>query len=89
MYIVLGLNTIKIEGIRRFHRSDEIRREKSCFFVYITPLETSFESSYDPNIISINQLIYIFSQRKHPLMDVSASKHPPPVDVYPANIHDR
>ena len=39
----------KIEGIRRFHRSDEIRREKLHLLVYITPPETSFESSYDPN----------------------------------------
>ena len=50
LFTFLGLK-IKIEGIRRFHRSDEIRCEKSNLLVYITPLETSFESSYDPNIM--------------------------------------
>ena len=49
-----GLKTIKIEGIRHFHRSDEIRREKLHLLVYITPLETSFESNYDPNIMLMN-----------------------------------
>ena len=45
------LKHIKIEGIRRFDRSDEIRCEKLHLLVYITPPETSFESSYDPNIM--------------------------------------
>ena len=51
LFLVFGLNTIKIEGIRRFHRSDEIRREKLHLLVYITPLETSFESSHIPNMM--------------------------------------
>ena len=34
--IVFCLKHIKNEGIRRFHRSDEIRREKSHLLVCIT-----------------------------------------------------
>ena len=60
LLIVFVLKTIKIEGIGRCHRSVEIRREKNVFFVYITSLETSFESSYDPIIIYIYIYIFIY-----------------------------
>ena len=50
-FLVFGLKTIKNEGIRRFRWSDEICCEKLHLLVYITPPGTSFESSYDPNIM--------------------------------------
>ena len=56
-FIVFGLKNIKIEGIRRFRWSDEIRCEKLHLLVHITPLETSFESSYDPNIMLMDMMM--------------------------------
>ena len=48
---VWAVETIKFEGIRCFQWSDEIRCEKLYLFVHTTPPETSFELSYDPNIM--------------------------------------
>ena len=54
-FICFGLKTIIIEGITRFRWSDQIRCEKLHLLTYRTPPETSFESSYDPNIMLMDE----------------------------------
>ena len=75
---VFGLNTSTIEGIRRFHRSDEIRCEKSWKTAVLMPPETSFETSYDQNtilgILSILSIINISMNTNNSLSnDISRS----------------